>query len=375
MNKFRLGYLAAVLASVFAGCLDDRLAPELNFNVESAIELLVYLESHGDYINSEALNEFVPVSEVYANKSSYLIIDVRTQIEFANGHIENAVNVEPKNLLNYLKSINNSRYPKTVIVSESGQSAAYYTAMLRFAGYSNIVSMEYGMAAWHHDFAAIWLNAIRNFREGPDELNYFTNQEYPKPSHTNLPQLNFQNGNKSAKEKLDERILKLLAAGFNERLADSTISPKFAQSILDDGSPSVLVENVYSSFDETANSFTDYHIICFGNNFLYKAHSRDGPFAAQGHLPSAVLYLPLQDLRSTNYLQTIPANAIIAVYDANGHTSAKVAAYLRILGYDVKSILFGANTLFYSRVLWVSSLEPFAFKQTMIMNFPYVTGN
>src|SRR3972149_8460732 len=103
MNKFRLGYLAAVLASVFAGCLDDRLAPELNFNVESAIELLVYLESHGDYINSEALNEFVPVSEVYANKSSYLIIDVRTQIEFANGHIENAVNVEPKNLLNYLK--------------------------------------------------------------------------------------------------------------------------------------------------------------------------------------------------------------------------------------------------------------------------------
>ena len=97
--------------------------------------------------------------------------------------------------------------------------------------------------------------------------------------------------------------------------------------------------------------------MCFGSNFLYKAHSLEGPFAGRGHLPSAVQYLPMIDLRSTNNLQTIPTNKTVAIYDVNGQVSAKIVAYLRVLGYDAKSILFGANTLFYSRVMWVESLR------------------
>jgi rhodanese-related sulfurtransferase len=83
----------------------------------------------------------------------------------------------------------------------------------------------------------------------------------------------------------------------------------------------------------------------------------------------------MMDIRSTNDLQTIPTNKIVVVYDVNGQVSPKIVAYLRLLGYDAKSMLFGANTLFYSRVLWVESLAPLAFKQDIIMNLPYVTGN
>ncbi|MCK7520095.1 MAG: rhodanese-like domain-containing protein [Ignavibacteriales bacterium] len=68
----------------------------MNLQTESAIELLVYLESHGDYINSEEINEFVSASEVYANRNLYLIIDVRPQSDYILGHVENAINVEPK---------------------------------------------------------------------------------------------------------------------------------------------------------------------------------------------------------------------------------------------------------------------------------------
>jgi rhodanese-related sulfurtransferase len=367
-------FLVSLLVFPILGCLDDRISPELKLQTESAIELLVYLESHGDYINSSEINDFVSAFEVYANRSSYLIIDVRSQTDFAFGHIENAKNVLPNNLFKYIKNATVNNFVKIVIISESGQSAAYYTALLRLGGFNNIYSMEYGMAVWHQDFSSIWLSAIRDFRTAPGEHNYFTNEDYPKPGLTSLPKLNFQNNNKSVKEKLDERIIKLFDVGFDEKLVDTSVSPKHGQSLFDEGA-SIVVGTIYSSYNIQTNSFPNYYVVCFGSNYLYKAHSMEGPFAGQGHLPSAVKYLPEIDIRSTNDLQTIPTNNIVVVYDVNGQVSPKLTAYLRVLGYDAKSMLFGANSLFYSRVLWVESLAPFAFKPEMIMNLPYVTGN
>ena len=373
MKRIIINYsLAGLLIILFSGCLDDRIAPDLNLQTESAIELLVYLESHGDYINSEEINEFVSASDVYANRNSYLIIDVRSPSEFILGHIENAVNVEPQNLMEFIKSKDLNVYPKIVTISESGQSAAYYMALLRIGGFTKVYSMEYGMAVWHQNFAEIWLNATRDFRTGS---NHFTNEDYSKPSPANLPKLSFENSNKSAKEKIEERINILLAAGFNEKLSDSSDILKFNSNPLDDGQASIIVETVYRHYDYSSDTFKNYFIVSFGDNYLYKAHSLEGPFAGQGHLPSAVKYLPMLDLRSTNDLQTITTNKTVAVYDINGQLSPKIVAYLRVLGYDAKSLLFGANNLFYSRVLWVESLRPFAFKQEMIMNLPYVTGN
>ena len=298
----------------------------MNLQTESAIELLVYLESHGDYINSEEINEFVSASEVYANRNSYLIIDVRPQSDYILGHVENAINVEPKNLLEFIKSKDLNIYPKIVTISESGQSAAYYNALLRLGGFTNVYSMEYGMAVWHQNFADIWLNATRDFRAGS---NHFTNEEFPKPDFTNLPTLSFQNTNKSVKEKLEERIITLLAAGFNEKLVDTSNFPKYSFSSFEDGNASIVVETVYSNYSSQSNSFTNHFVLCFGSTFLYRANKLNGPFADQGHLPSAVHYLPMIDFRSTNDLQTIPTNKIVAVYDVNGQVSPKIVAYLR----------------------------------------------
>lgn len=372
--NLKLSIISLLIFSFF-GCLENRIAPEVNLQTESAIELLAYLESNGDYINSDELNAFVSASEVFANRNSYLIVDVRTQTDFAIGHIENAVNVAPKSLLGFIKSKNLDLYPKVAIVSESGQSAAYYAALLRLAGIPRIYSMEYGMAAWHQDFASIWLNAIRDFRTGAEEDNYFTNVEYQKPPLSNLPQISVLSSTNSAREKLEFRISNLLTAGFDEKRSDTSSAPKISHSYIDDEFASITPGTLYSSYQGSTNSFAGYHVISFGDNFLYRAHSMQGPFAGQGHLPSAVKYQPMLDLRSTNDLQTIPPSAIVAVYDANGHASAKVVAYLRMLGYDAKSILFGANNLFYSRLNFVESLRPFAFNQSMVMNYPYVTGN
>ena len=65
--------------------------------------------------------------------------------------------------LDILKTVMLTYYPKIVIISESGQSAAYYTALLRLGGFNNIYSMEYGMAVWHQDFASYLVECKKRF--------------------------------------------------------------------------------------------------------------------------------------------------------------------------------------------------------------------
>jgi rhodanese-related sulfurtransferase len=80
------------------------------------------------------------------------------------------------------------------------------------------------------------------------------------------------------------------------------------------------------------------------------------------------------DFRSTSYLQTLPINKPIAIYSGTGQESAFYTAYLRLLGYDVKSILFGANNLLYEMLFRSPEIRIFAFTSSSIMNYPYVTG-
>ena len=83
---------------------------------------------------------------------------------------------------------------------------------------------------------------------------------------------------------------------------------------------------------------------------------------------------PIYDLRSTNFLQTLTADKTIFIYGADGHLSACIAAYLKVLGYKTSTLLYGSNQLFYSRMIEDPELKGFAFTQDKIMNYPYVTG-
>ena len=62
-----------------------------------------------------------------------------------------------------------------------------------------------------------------------------------------------------------------------------------------------------------------------------------------GHIPGAVQYTPKADLSYQTALNTLPTDETVVVYCYTGQTSAHVAGYLRVLGYDVKSLVFGVN--------------------------------
>lgn len=332
-----------IISILLSGCLKDNINVPVSVDLESGAELLHYFEAQGDYINSNEVPSLVDATEVFANLTNYLIIDVRDSLEFYNGHIQGAKNLSNTELLNYLQSNDISSYNKIVIVSANGQSSAYYTCLLRLYGYGNIYTMNFGMAYWHTDFANTWLQKIKN----SPNIEKYNNIDYPKGLLNDLPAVLEKSG-KNIDEAVKQRIASFISRGFIDKMDFSDI-------------------NMTSDID-IGNSM---YFICYGIGDLYFQPARDG---TNGHPPNSILYWQSSDFQSVKHLQTLPANQEILVYSYSGQLSAVVVAYLNVMGYQAKSLLYGACQLIYSRMAGQPSLNQYAFIPERINNFPYVAG-
>lgn len=311
------------------GCKEKSTEPEV---IDEAKVLLEYLEgTDGGYINSTSCPAIINASEVYTylqnNPSKIYIIDVRDSLTFVNkGHIQGAHRVDIPKVLDHIKTLNTSNYDKIVIACYAGQSAGYVTGLLRLMGYNNVFSLKYGMSSWHQVFAeGYWLANVGNSRAGQ-----FTTTPTSKNQPGNLPTLN--TGKKTGPEILEARVKELLAAGWDPaRISHSAVF----------------------------TNLNSYYIV----NYWPLDHYN------MGHIPGAVQYTPRNDLKSTTYLKTLPTDKPIVVYCYTGQTSAQVVAFLRVLGYDAKSLIYGTNAMIYDQMPG-TKFNP----QTDIMNYPYVTG-
>jgi rhodanese-related sulfurtransferase len=335
---FSLGLIA------LSGCIEDDITPPLTGDLNSTAEMLVYMESIGDFPNSFEAPALIEAEEVYLNLNSYLIVDIRPKAEFTAGHIENSINVGLDSLFDFIEKNFNSGQQKIIVVSKNGQSSAYFTCLLRLGGFNNVYTMSFGLASWNEVFADEWLGALGN----DPEIQNYNNEDNPKNDFTPLPAITFENPSASLKDRVNERIKKIIAQGF--------------------------VENI-----QYLKSFNPYgkYIVCYGKTSLLYYARMIGPLAGLGHHDRSIFYKadPLYELRSTESLQMLPNNSTILIYDGTGELSACMAAYLRVLGYDAKTLLFGANQLFYDRVIYYPELTEFAFSYSRIRNYPYVTGD
>ncbi|MEJ2104626.1 MAG: rhodanese-like domain-containing protein [Ignavibacteriaceae bacterium] len=223
--------------------------------------------------------------EVNSNLNSYLIIDIRPSNEFTTGHIENSVNIAIDSLFDFVEEIYNSGYPKIILVSKNGQSAAYYACLLKLGGFNNVYSLGFGLASWNEIFADEWLSALGN----DPEIQYYNNVENFKNDLCSLPDISFENPGASLKDRVNLRIKKIISEGFIKDVQFQTFLPI---------SPSE-------------------YLICYGNTSrLYFARSI-GPLAWRGHHDKAIFYKadPKFELRSTDSLQTLPNNSPILIYD------------------------------------------------------------
>lgn len=309
------------LSLTFVSCSDDD--DDSGPKKTEAELLLEYLETTGgDFINTQAptiINAIDVYNKNTATPEKIKIIDVRAKADYDKGHIKNAVNVLIPELYNYFKTnaTDLATYEDVVLVCYSGQSAGYATSLLRLLGYNNVKSMKFGMSSWHDDFATNYKNVVAN---GNSRVAQFTSTETPKPTTKNpLPTLN--TGKKTGKEILEERVKFLFEKGFTSGT----------------GSDAVGITN-----GDVFNNLTNFFIV----NYWPAAH-----YADPGHIPGAMQYTPKESLKSTKDLLTLPTNKTIVVYCYTGQTSAYVSAFLRVLGYDAKSLLYGCTGMIYDKLV------------------------
>jgi len=344
-----LFFISMLLSAILSGCLKDKITPPSEFSLNDSATLLFFLEDGRNYFNSSFMPSLVNADEVDSNLQNYLLLDIRSSEEFAAGHIAGAQNKPHSELISYLESINYAQYQKIVIISGNGQSSSFYACLLQLYGIENSYSLNYGMASWNMVFAGEWLDAIDN-----KDLSNFTADIVSKPDYTLLPEVELEGSNLS--DAAHSRIREIMDTDYEDNLTGSH-----------------GIATVDFSYLASAEISLQYYIICYNSGPLYKDF-----ISGIGHPAGAVRYSPPPsgtDFSSASYLQTIPSQKKIAIYSTDGQLSAFAAAYLRVLGYDAQSILFGANNIFYDRLASAPGLNNEAFSESKIRDYPYVTGN
>lgn len=306
MKLRNLIYLLLILPFLFfqTGCSSDDENPlEPTPTVNEAEVLVKYLEANGDFINTTA-PAMIKASDVYADllaSANIAVIDIRSATDFATGHIDGAVNVTTANLLDYYKNNNLSAKAKVVIACYSGQTAGWATSLLRLAGYTNVYDLKWGMSSWNSQFKASWANSIGNGRAAE-----FVTTAAAKNAAGEMPTLS--TGKTTGAEILEARIAAVLAEGFGAAKIDN----------------GTLYTNL-----------SNYYIVNYWGQTDYD----------WGHIAGAVQYTPKVDLKFDASLKTLPTDKTVVVYCYTGQTSAHVAPFLKVLGYDAKTLLFGVNAM------------------------------
>jgi rhodanese-related sulfurtransferase len=318
-------WMLAILFLAFAAVSCD----EEEKAVNEAQLLVEYLESAdgGNYANT-AMPAIKPADQVKTlnTAGTNYIIDIRSAADFATGHIPNAVNVAATDVLTHLESANLAGKDEIIIVCYTGQTAGWVTCLLRVAGYDNAYSMKWGMCSWNAYFAGKWNSNISSMYS-----TQFTSDATSKGVAGELPTLN--TGLKTGEEILEARIDDVFAEGFDVAKVDKAT---------------------------LFGALTDYYIV----NYWPSAEYID-----PGHIPGAVQYTQKESMLLAADLKTLPKDKKIAVYCYSGQTSANLAAYLRLIGYDAKTLLFGTNGMIYD------DMTKNQWKEEEIKGYEYVTSN
>jgi len=331
--KFLLIIFVAGLFS-FSSCNNQAVQEEIivgQTNLDNESNALVnFLEESGDYINSAESPALIDANEVAENTQKYLVLDIRSNDDYVAGHIDGAINTPANQVLQYLELTESAAaYEKVVIACYSGQNASYIAAVLRMLGYGNVYALRFGMSSWNKATASHWLDNISNKYVG--ELEQKGNSKNPK---TTLPQLNTEST--SAYDVLYKQAFRLLDEGLNAAKIKA---------------------------DEVFAEPAKYYIVNYWPLEQY----------AVGHIPGAVQYQPKKTLATARDLTTLPTDKPIVVYCYTGQNAAFVTAFLRILGYDAKVLLYGANS-FMNGKMKSDPILGNAFSAEKINNFPLVEG-
>jgi rhodanese-related sulfurtransferase len=272
--------------------------------------LLKDLETNGDYVNSKEFPSLIKASLVFDNlDKKMLVIDLRPASDFKKGHIKNAVNKRFEDLPAWFESgIKPFEFDRIILVSEDGQQASYTTCLLRLMGYGNVYAMRWGMSGWNAQLAENgWLKAVSGKYE-----NKLDTVDNPMPPAKGMPELN--TGKPTGEEIGKTRFAEVFKAGTSQIMIDA---------------------------DEVFAHPEKYYVINYERKDKYES----------GHIPGAVRYKPDGTLGIISEMATIPQDKPVVVYCGTGHNSGFVTAYLRLFGYDARTLSYGNNGFMFDKMV------------------------
>lgn len=272
--------------------------------------LLKDLEENGDYVNSQYFPSLIKASVVFEElEKNNLIIDIRTPEFYSKGHIKGAVSKNFSEIPEYFETgIRPFEYDRIIMVCDDGQISSYTTALLRMMGYGNVFALRWGMGGWNRNYAQDgWMKGVSGKYEGRLET---VTIEAPKPA--GMPEL------------------------LTSQTAGKDISDARFGKLFEEGTGEVLV-----TADEVFSDPGKYFVINLERKDKYD----------NGHIPGAVRYKPESTLGFPEVMATIPYEKPVVIYCGTGHNSAFATAFLRLFGYDARTLRYGNNSFMYDKMI------------------------
>lgn len=322
-----------IISSLFLfSCGGKEVAIKSTLTPQAAFDsLITYVEHNGNFINSDYAPPMLSAGELYSLlDSNILIIDTRTENEFADAHIPLSVNIPFEQLLSYFETkIDPNSFYKIVLVCNSGQTLTYAAAMLWALGYHNVFVLRWGISSWHRPVAETrWLSRTSN--KYSEMLEKSPNPMRPPGEYPGI-----ETQQKYGNAILRERAQKLFAEGYRK-----------------------VTINADTLFEAGEN----FYIVNYWSQEYYN----------KGHIPGAIRYQPGVSLTRGEQLSTLPLDKPIVIYCTSGQLSSYVVGYLRLLGYNAYSLSFGTNG-FMQGVMRDEGIRT-VFTEKEILDLPVNTG-
>ncbi len=232
--------------------------------------------------------------------SAKYVMDLRSAADYATGHVNGAINVTFTNILTEAAKATKP----ILVVCYTGQTATYASTLLRMYGYPDAVALKWGMSGWNSKYDKWTANC--------KDLNTSSNWNTTANEASTYASPTISTGQTTGDAILKARVEATVAAGFK----------------------SIIPADVLAA---TSN----YYV----NNYISAEH-----YAGFGHVAGAVRVQPL--LLADNSIKKLNPSKEIVTYCYTGQTSGMVSAWLNVLGYNTKSMLWGLNGTVHTSTFW-----------------------
>lgn len=144
MKRISLLLLSLTLtASLFVGCGNNN-TEDKDANTQTSSE-------SSSETKSEAVSKDISIDEskkLINDGEVTLILDVRNEDEFAEGHLKNAIQIPVKELKENLSDIEKFKDELVLVYCRSGKRSAEAIDILKENGFKNLVHMKDGISKW-----------------------------------------------------------------------------------------------------------------------------------------------------------------------------------------------------------------------------------